>query len=337
MALIDYLSDIVDSKLKYNQSGQEVHFDCPLCHETRSRMYVNLDTHKYHCFNCNASGTFVDFITKVEGLSYGKAVERYNDLKGNLYTPEDVSLEIQRMLIGDLYADIEQRPIPLPSEYIPLNFNSKNPVMKKAIRYLMINRKVSIEQMKTHQMGICMSGEYANRIIIPIIIQGSHRFFVARSFDSKSRLKEKSPANESYQISKSQVVFNIDRASMIFNSCVITEGIFDALSFGDVGVSLLGKRMSDDQLSILLQYRNQLTNGIYIALDWDARNDAINLADILSQYFTVYMIDLPKGDLPKGYDPNDYFKHFGRKAMLELIQEAEEYGLSYKVSRKLLM
>ena len=127
-----------------------------------------------------------------------------------------------------------------------------------------MKRKISIRQMKIHDFGICLSGEYKNRIIIPIREFNEPKFFVGRAISSTSKLKEKSPSNESYQISKSQVIFNIDNASSIFNSVVLSEGIFDALSFGDVGCSLLGKRLSDDQLAILLDYKEYLTNGVYI-------------------------------------------------------------------------
>lgn len=336
MSITSYLQEVIDDNVKFTQNNEEVHFNCPICGETRHRMYVNLSTHLVYCHNCNYSTSFIKFIQELEGISYNKAVERYKDIKGSSYIPEDVLAELHNNLfIGDVTHTIAKRAIPLPEEYVELNFESRNPMMKRAVKYLMTKRKITIRQMKQHKFGICAGGEYDNRIIIPVTEFDEVKFFVARAIGNTTGLKEKSPSNESYQISKSQVLFNIDRAAAIYGSCVLSEGIFDALSFGDIGVSMLGKRMSDDQLAILLDYKDYLKNGVYIALDWDASKNAIKLAQQLYEYMPVHIIELPKGDLPKGYDPNDYFKAFGRKAMYELIDNAKEYDFSYHLKRKL--
>jgi DNA primase len=163
---------------------------------------------------------------------------------------------------------------------------------------------------------------------------GETKFFVARSIGvpkgaGKRFLKEKSPSTEGYQYSKSQVLFNIDGAVKIFNSCVLSEGVYDALSFDDIGVSALGKRVSEEQLALLLDYKEYLTGGVYLGLDSDANKDTLKLADTLVQYFPVYLLEIPNG-----HDPNSYLKAYGKKAMYELIDSAHEYDLTYKLKRK---
>lgn len=335
MSIVNYLEEIIDDHIKPTQKGDEVHFNCPVCGEIRHRMYCNLSTHVVYCHNCGYTDTFINFIRQMEGVSYTVAVQRYTDVKGSAYIPEDIMTDLRKNLfIGDIKHDMELRPIKLPKEYIPLDFDSKNPVMKSAIKYLR-KRRITIRQMKTHNFGLCMSGEYHNRIIIPVNEFGEPRFFVARAIGENVKgLKEKSPSTEDYQISKSQVIFNIDMASAIGGYCVLSEGIFDALSFDEVGTSLLGKRMSDDQLALLLDYRDYLKNGVYIALDWDAKKDALKLAHQLYEYFPVHLINMPKDDLPKGHDPNSYLRKYGRKAMFDLIDNAEEYDFSYHLKQK---
>ena len=174
-----------------------------------------------------------------------------------------------------------------------------------------------------------MSGEYKNRVIIPITENGDLKFWVARAISSDVKMKEKSPSDEDYQISKSEVIFNIDRASKKYHTAVICEGIFDALAFGDVGVSLLGKSLYQEQLNILLDYRALLTNGLYISLDWDAKDKATEMAEKLSEYFDVKIINIPK----EGDDPNNYLQKYGRKAMWKLIEDAEDYGEFSSITR----
>ena len=135
-------------------------------------------------------------------------------------------------------------------------------------------------------------------------------------------MKEKSPSDEDYQISKSEVIFNIDRAARKYHSCVISEGIFDCLSFGDIGVSLLGKTLYESQLNILLDYRELLTEGVYIALDWDAKDKATEIAERLSEFFDVKMINIPQ----EYDDPNKYRQSHSLSEMWDLIRTAEPFG-----------
>jgi hypothetical protein len=74
---------------------------------------------------------------------------------------------------------------------------------------------------------------------------------------------------------------------------------------------------------------------VYIALDWYARKNALELAHQLYEYLPVYLIEMPKGNLEKGFDPNDYMRKFGKKAMYDLIDNAQEYDFSYHLKRKL--
>lgn len=330
----DYLETVVNDSIKETQKGDQYKFNCPFCGEIRHRAFVSTITHQFYCHNCQTGLSFIQFIQQIEGISYEKAVERYKDIKGSSYIPDDVIEELQKNLIlKGVKHSIPLMNVRLPKEYIPLDFNSKNPIMRKAIKHL-LSRSISIRQMKQHNFGICLSGEYSHRIIIPIEEMGETKFFVARSIGKpkgadKRFLKEKSPSTEDYQYSKSQVLFNIDNAAKIFNSCVLSEGIYDALSFDDIGVSALGKRVSEEQLALLLDYKPYLTNGVYVGLDYDANKDYIKLADMLTPYFPVFLLELPKG-----HDPNSYLKTYGKKAMFDLIDSAHEYDLTYKLKRK---
>jgi ORF023 len=166
-----------------------------------------------------------------------------------------------------------------------------------------------------------MDGEYRNRVIIPIYESGELKFWVARAIQRDIKMKEKSPSDEDYQISKSEVIFNIDIAAKQYHSCVICEGIFDALSYGNVGVSLLGKSLYQEQLNILLGYRELLTEGVYISLDNDAKKDALKIASKLSEYFKVYIVNIPS-ELD---DPNNVLMTKGIKYLYSLLENAEEY------------
>lgn len=317
----EWLEANIDDHLKHTGNGKEVHFNCPVCGESRHRMFVNLDSGKVHCHNCGYSSHIVGLISWVEGVSWTRANAIFVDIKGSMSLPEDFGQNTLRKLFDTNFrADLQKRAIPLPEEYVEINPSNLNMLTKRAVKYLK-SRKITEKQIVEHKMGICVGGEYQGRVIIPIWENGELRFWIARATSKDTFMKEKSPSDEEYQISKSEVIFNIDRAAKKYHSCVISEGIFDCLSFGDIGVSLLGKTLYEAQLNILLDYRELLTDGIYIALDWDARDKATEMAERLSEFFTVKMINIPQ----EYDDPNKYLQKHRRSDMWELINTAEPY------------
>lgn len=326
----DWIAENIDSDMKYTGNGKEVHVDCPVCGESRHRLYVNLDKGVVYCHNCRFSGSVINLIQWVEGTSYTKAVAKFSLIKGNMSMPEkvDESIEHQLFMSGDLSKRLSKRAIPLPEEYRLID-GSQNLVAKMARRYLKA-RMVSKATIQRYELGFCSSGEYSNRIIIPIKENNELKFWVARAIGNTARLKEKSPSNEDYQISKSEVIFNIDRAASQYHSVVISEGIFDAMAWGGIGVSLLGKVLYDEQMNILLDYRELLTDGVYIAIDWDARQQATEMAKKLSSYFDVKIVNIPK----KYDDPNKYRQTHSQKDMWELIEQAEPYSEFSAIRRK---
>lgn len=322
MAIVDWLEANIDSKILYTGNQKEVHFNCPNCNETRHRMYVSLNTGAVYCHNCNYKGSIVNLIQLVEGVSFSRASTIFNDVKGNLILPENISRDfVTDMFSEDLRKDLKKRAIPLPEEYTPLNPKKLNIRTRQAVNYLH-TRGITDEQITAHKMGYCYEGQYKNRVIIPITENGELKFWVARAISKTEKLKEKSPSNEDYQISKSEVVFNLDRASKLYHSAVLCEGIFDALSYDSIGVSLLGKSLYKEQLNILLDYRNLLTNGVFISLDNDASESATKIAKQLSEYFKVYIINIPR-ELD---DPNNTLQKMGRGYLFNLLANAEEYS-----------
>lgn len=319
--IIDWLEEHIDDTIRHTGNGKEVHFNCPVCDETRHRMYVSLETGLVYCHNCQFKGTAVQLIQYVEGVSYSRAKSIFKDIKGSVELPEELERDkLEDLFMGDFRKDLDKRAIPLPEEYTPLDPKHTNPVTRMAIKYLH-SRGITDRQITKYNMGFCMSGEYQNRVIIPITENGELRFWVARAISKNAFRKEMSPTNEDYQISKSEVIFNIDQAARLYHSCVISEGIFDALSWGSMGISLLGKALYTEQVNILLDYRELLSEGVYVALDWDAKNYATKIAEELSPYFKVKLVNIPKED----DDPNNFLQKHGRAALLGLLDTAEEY------------
>ena len=325
----DWIIQNIDSNIKYTGNGQEIHICCPVCGEHRYRLYIGLNNGLLYCHNCGFKGSVINLIQYVQGISYTRAMGVFNDVKGSLILPQNVRQSLEYKLLGTY--KVIKRAIPLPEECQDLG-TSQQILAKKAIKYLQ-SRAITPAQIHKYKMGFCALGKYAGRVIIPIYEADELKFWVARAISPKAKLKEKSPSNAEYQYGKSEVIFNIDRAAREYHSAVISEGIFDALSWGDIGVSLLGKSLYDEQLRILLEYKSLLREGIYIALDADAIDSALNIAQQLSAFFHVRIICIPD----EYDDPNNYLRTHSRSAMWKLIDSAQEYNeftaLRIKLSR----
>lgn len=318
--LVEWIEQNVDSRVKYTNNSNEIHICCPVCGETRYRLYINLVTGQLYCHNCQFHGTAVNLIKYINGVSYAEAQKIFNTIKGNIILPENIEDALKRRIMETAPVEITKRSIPLPEEF-QLISTSHNAVATRAANYLQ-GRGITPHQIEQHRMGICATGEYHNRIIIPIYQEDKLMFWVARAMSGNVALKEKSPSNSFYQYGKSEVIFNLDQAAKTYRSIVISEGIFDALSWGRIGVSLLGKTLYDAQLSQLLSYRDWLTEGIYIALDADAERDAMKLAQTLSGFFDVKVIHIPT----EFDDPNNYLVTHSKREMWNLITCADNYG-----------
>lgn len=316
----DWIEQNIDSSIKHTGSGREIHICCPFCGDHRYRLYVELDKGLVYCHNCNFKGTVVNLIQRVEGISYTRAMGIFMDVKGNMSIPLDIRESLEhKLLIGSSGFQVNKRPIPLPDEYQLLT-HSKQILAHRAIKYLQ-SRSITLSQIERYNMGFCAMGEYAGRIIIPIYESNKLKFWISRAIGNTQRLKEKSPSNEQYQYGKSEVIFNIDTAARNYHTAIISEGIFDALSWGGMGVSLLGKELYDEQFRVLMNYRELLYDGIYIAVDSDAASRADIMAQRLSEFFKVYIINIPD----QYDDPNNFLQTHSKSALYNLVNTAQRY------------
>lgn len=109
------------------------------------------------------------------------------------------------------------------------------------------------------------------------------------------------------------MLFNYDRAQA-FRHVVLTEGVFDALRVGPRGMAVLGSRISDRQLALLLASK---ARHVSILFDGDAagRKGAAKARERLAPFFKVSVVRLPQG-----IDPDD----LPRAALWERIGRAPD-------------
>lgn len=260
-------------------SGTNVAFFSPFCSHHKPKLEINLETidgkNPWHCWVSNEKGKTIYSLLKK--LKVDKAL--YDELK-NCVDTTYTSLTKK-----------DETSLKLPDEFKSLSTLKKSdlniPQIKHALIYLS-SRNINATDIKRYNIGVCIDGEYKNRIIVPSYdASGNLNYFVSRSFLKNEYIKYKNPKN-----SKSIVPFDlyINWKLPIY----LVEGVFDAIAVKFNSIPLLGKTLPEEVKKKILEEKPP---AVYIALDTDAKRDALRiLKSIRSIGIPVYYVDLNQKD-----------------------------------------
>lgn len=256
--------------------GNELAFHCPFCNHHKPKMQVNIETQKWHCWNCNSGGKKLTSLLRkldVDSKTISIIREIYGDTVWTTQKDDsDTKVFIQ-----------------LPKEFISLSEESKgfNPEYKHAMFYL-TQRGIGMKEIIKYNIGYCKEGLYSKRILIPSYdSNGQLNYFVSRSYYSDEKMKYKNPP-----ISRNIIGFD---SQINWNEPIILcEGAFDAITIKRNAIPLLGKFPSKQLIEKI--FMRGVTD-IIISLDNDAVKDALRAAEYFrKQGITVKMMYLKDKD-----------------------------------------
>jgi len=279
--LREYIEDNFDVK---GISGDEVTVSCTQCEDGDPKGHLNINT-RYgfgHCLKCDFSPSFrkrLNVQDKVVSVSeFDKAI---------------ASLEEQSA------KSIERLRWPESFEQLP----SSSVFGKLAMRYL-LKRKFNPEEVaKKYNLGVCTSGRYMGRLILPVFEEGVLVYYQARSL-MRQKPKFLNPPEEEEKRGKAEFIFNLDTAAeeeIVF----LVEGFFDAMRIGDAAAALFGKTISQSQLEKLILAG---VKKVAVFLDSDAKKESRKLAKVLLPHFETFICQPPDG-----FDPDEYISTPSKK------------------------
>ena len=257
----------------YQMKNGEHAFYCPFCNHHKKKMQVNLETQKWHCWVCNTGGHKIGILLR------------------KINAPKSLIKEVLQLV--DEYVSYEKDKeetiyeVSLPKEFKPLWRKSEDPLYKNAIHYLR-QRGIGGIDILRYSMGYCTSNGYSNRIIIPSYdADGKLNYFMARDMFPNSKFKYKNPP-----MSKDTVGFEL---FINWNEpIVLCEGIFDAITIRNNAIPLFGKFPSK---TLVKRLAEKQVRKVYVALDEDAKKDAIKLSKFLMDYgIDTYLLDMEDKD-----------------------------------------
>ena len=258
----------------YQMKNGEHAFHCPFCNHHKKKLQINTETQKWHCWVCNKGGYKIGILLR------------------KINAPKNIISEVLKIL-GDYQGvskekeEITKYDVSLPQCYKPLWKPSEDPLYKNAIHYLKGRNIGSIDILR-YSIGFCSSNGYSNRIIIPSYdSDGKLNYFMARDMFPNSKFKYKNPP-----MSKDTVGFE-----MFINwkePIILVEGIFDAIAIRNNAIPLFGKFPSK---TLVMRLAEKQVKKVYVALDEDAKQDAIKLSKFLMDYgIETYLLDMKDKD-----------------------------------------
>lgn len=254
--LLDLIEEVLGKPKKTYHSHLQYGYDCPICDEDKHKgnLEVSLEKFVWHCWSCGISGPlgklFDDFGNKKQKKLYG------------LLQPEEVKS-----------VEKKKPKIKLPVGFTLFKDSSEiYPVRRQAYNYLK-SRGITDDIIEKYKIGFCDGGSFSGRIIIPSFDKnGELNYFIARSWDPKSKSKYKNPTAE-----KDKIIFN--ESLINWNDDItLVEGAFDSV-FVPNSIAMLGKYLSELLFETL--YKNAKKH-IIVATDGDAWESGLKIYNELN-------------------------------------------------------
>ncbi len=352
--IVDVISEFVPLK----KTGHNYMGVCPFHNDKGPSLSVSMEKGVYHCFGCGASGNVITFIMKIRNLEYIDAVRYLADRAGiTIYDEESVSNENSKEI--KLKEKLYKINIDAARFFYSNLFRNKEPY-----NYL-VNRKIDESIIKRFGLGyslnewdslysylkkigyedelIFISGlvlksknntyydRFRNRIMFPVFDnKGRIIGFGGRVLDNSKPKYLNSPETPVFHKGTNLYGLNFAVKSGLPGYLIMVEGYMDLISLHQFGitnsVASLGTALTNDQAKLIKRY----CKDVFICYDADAAGKAATLRGI--EILEENALNVKIVSIPKGKDPDEFLKTFGRVEFDKLIQNSTG-SIEYRILR----
>lgn len=278
-----------------------VNIRCIFCDDPSNHLGVDPATGLYNCWRCGQSNSFIDLLTELTGLSYG-------DCK-NIVEESSISFKESTVdFIDKAFAkessnvtNVVGTKVGLPKGFELVTQNTDFPLLDAYLR----RRSISIDTIIEHCCGVCRTGSYMNRLVIPIIFRGEVVSFQAADMTGFAQLKYRG-APKPYEVNN--YLYNYDG---IDKRMIVVEGILDSWRVGDEAVAAFTSSLTEQQKKLILAKN---LDELYLCFDSELKASYKSREEI--GYFIPFVPVVEPIDLPEGEDPDS----LGHEKIYELIE-----------------
>jgi DNA primase len=349
--IVQVIGDYVSLK----RAGHSLKGLCPFHGEKTPSFHVTPAKNMYYCFGCGQGGNAIDFLMRIEGLSFPEAVERVGarfgiEVHHEHQTGEQVDqarahrsqlLELMRIAENFFCQQLDGPGGSEARKY--LDERSIDPNMRQQFRLgyapaqwdalTQLLRAKRIEPALAIDAGLIAArsedeqrGHYdrfRHRIIFPIIDAfGNTIAFGGRALDPSATAKYLNSPETSLFV-KSRALYGIHHAKEAARRerrLFLVEGNFDVITMARAGftatVAPMGTALGEDQVKLATRYAERL----YLLFDGDNAGRKAALRAIAPLQSTE--VDARVVVLPDAEDPDSFLRQYGSAALAELIEAA---------------
>ena len=338
--------DVVSRYIDLRPSGSNFKALCPFHDEKTPSFVVSPEKQIFHCFGCGASGNVINFVQKIENISFIEAVKMLAKEAGvPLEEKEDKGTERKKALIYGVL------------EFAALFYKKllRRETGKEAYAYL-VKRGITPPIIETFSIGWAPFAEYTlgteaerrgytketlvesgliyktkddryidyfrGRIMFPIRdVKGRVVGFGGRVLGNSQ--PKYLNTKETPVFKKSDILYGIDIARDFIKKrkeVFIVEGYMDLIAMYknkiENSVATLGTSLTINQARILKRFANK----VYISYDGDKAGNKATLRGI--DIFKRQGMDVGIIEIPEGEDPDTFLKKYGRSAFLALRERS---------------
>jgi DNA primase len=276
--------------VKLHGAGAQRMALCPFHPDRTPSCSIHLERRVFHCFGCDAKGSVLDFVARIENVSIRDAAGRIEDicgLRGN--GPLSQAPPTRDAAQENRCRDLPDRPLrPLPFR---LTLDPAHPYLA--------GRGIGPELAASFGIGHCSRGTMRGRICIPIHDERGVLVAYAGRWAS-DELPEGVPKYDLPRgFEKRRVLFGLHRASGAEHLAIV-EGYWSVFRFHTLGmpaVALMGRTLSAEQEKLLIESGVRM---LTLLLDGDGpgREATEQLLPRLAARFFVRVTSLPDGAEP---------------------------------------
>ena len=307
---------------------------CPFHDDHEPSLVITPETNLWHCFGaCNSGGSVIDFVMKLENISFRHAVEKLTGVPELPFAAENIDHQKLLSQVSEFYHRTLYRD-PAALEYLAKRgIRSEEAVQTFKIGYANRTLNYAIpeevrEELK--KLGIMRDSgheHFSGSVVIPILDEnGNTQEIYGRKV--LSNLRKGTPLHL-YLPGPHRGVWN-RQAFKASKEIILCEALIDALTFWVNGLRQVTASygVSGFTEEIWEAFSLYATEKVYIAYDNDQAGNQAALA--LAPRFAGAGIDVYRINFPEGMDANAFaLKQSDPSATLqELIEQATPIRLS---------
>ena len=355
--------EVISGYVPLKKRGQNYWGCCPFHGEKTPSFSVNPAKNMFYCFGCHEGGDIFKFIMKIDNCGFIDAVKllanRYGiPIPERQKTAAEIAREKQNESIykaNDLAARFFQACLLKTAHgkpalaYLAGRGITQEIIERFGIGYALDNfvalvtslGKRGLSAQLLTQAGLVAEGQkgyydkFRNRVMIPIRNGRGHIVgFGGRVLDNST--PKYLNTSETQWFNKRWLLFGLDvaaRAIRTKSQAIVVEGYMDAISLHAAGldnvVASMGTAFSEQQAKLL----KRMAAEVIFCYDSDSAGRKASVRAVSIAQAAGLKVRI--AGVPDGKDPDEYVRHHGKEAFLEVIANAQN-GIDFQIDETIL-